>query len=54
MPSVKAIIAGKLFPDLLDHYLARIGHKGQQADEPETPGSLIYLPSSLCFRYDTV
>jgi NAD(P)-dependent dehydrogenase (short-subunit alcohol dehydrogenase family) len=37
MPSVKAIVANKLFPGLLDHYLAHTGYKGQQTDEPEDP-----------------
>jgi short-subunit dehydrogenase len=37
MPSVKAIIANKLFPGLLDHYLAHTGYKAQQTDEPEDP-----------------
>jgi NAD(P)-dependent dehydrogenase (short-subunit alcohol dehydrogenase family) len=35
MPTVKAIIGNKLFPGLLDHYLARIGYDSQQYDEPE-------------------
>ena len=37
MPSVKAIVANKLFPGLLDHYLAHTGYKSQQTDEPEDP-----------------
>lgn len=37
MPSVKAIIANKLFPGLLGHYLAQTGYEGQQTDEPEDP-----------------
>ena len=37
MPSVKAIIANKLFPGLLDHYLAHTAYEGQQTDEPEDP-----------------
>ena len=37
MPSVKAIIGNKLFPGLLDHYLAHTGYKGQQTDEPQDP-----------------
>jgi len=35
MSTVKAIIGNKLFPGLLDHYLARTGYKGQQTNEPE-------------------
>jgi NAD(P)-dependent dehydrogenase (short-subunit alcohol dehydrogenase family) len=35
MPTVKAIIGNKLFPGLLDHYLARIGYDSQQYDGPE-------------------
>ncbi len=37
MPSVEAIIGNKLFPGLLDHYLAHTGYKGQQTDEPRDP-----------------
>ena len=37
MPSVKAIIANKLFPGLLDHYLAHTAYEGQQTDELEDP-----------------
>jgi short-subunit dehydrogenase len=37
MPSVKAILGNKLFPGLLDHYLAHTGYKSQQTDEPEDP-----------------
>ncbi|MBV9130724.1 MAG: SDR family NAD(P)-dependent oxidoreductase, partial [Verrucomicrobia bacterium] len=37
MPSVKAIFANRLFPGLLDHYLAHTGYKSQQTDEPEDP-----------------
>jgi NAD(P)-dependent dehydrogenase (short-subunit alcohol dehydrogenase family) len=36
--SVMAIVAQKLFPGLLDHYLARTAYKGQQTDEPALPG----------------
>ncbi|MBV9998276.1 MAG: SDR family oxidoreductase [Verrucomicrobia bacterium] len=44
MPTVKAIIANKFFPGLLDHYLARTGYEGQQTDEPEDPNR----PYNLC------
>ena len=37
LSTVKAIIGNKLFPGLLDHYLARTGYKGQQTDEPADP-----------------
>ena len=37
VPSVEAIIGNKLFPGLLDHYLAHTGYKGQQTDEPQDP-----------------
>ena len=37
LPSVEAIIGNKLFPGLLDHYLARTCYKGQQTDEPRDP-----------------
>ncbi|HEX6566274.1 MAG TPA: SDR family oxidoreductase [Chthoniobacterales bacterium] len=37
LPTVKAIIGNRLFPGLLDRYLARTGFKGQQTDEPENP-----------------
>jgi NADP-dependent 3-hydroxy acid dehydrogenase YdfG len=34
LPTVFAIIANKLAPGLLDHYLARTGYSGQLTDEP--------------------
>lgn len=34
-PSVAAILANKIAPGLLDHYLARTGYDGQQTHEPE-------------------
>ena len=37
MPTVKAIVGNKLFPGLLDHYLAHKGYASQQTDEPEDP-----------------
>ncbi|HEX7808031.1 MAG TPA: SDR family oxidoreductase, partial [Thermoanaerobaculia bacterium] len=36
--TTQAIIANAFAPGLLDHYLARIGFKNQQSDEPEEPG----------------
>ncbi|HUC12256.1 MAG TPA: SDR family oxidoreductase [Stellaceae bacterium] len=36
--SVKAIVANKLFPGLLDRYLARNGYSGQLTQEPAQPG----------------
>ncbi len=35
--SVKAIVGNKLFPGLLDHYLARTAYSGQQTNQPEDP-----------------
>jgi NAD(P)-dependent dehydrogenase (short-subunit alcohol dehydrogenase family) len=35
MPTVGVIIGNKLFPGLLDHYLARAGYDSQQYDGPE-------------------
>ena len=37
MPSVKAIVANKIAPGLLDHYLARTGYQSQQHDGPGDP-----------------
>jgi short-subunit dehydrogenase len=37
LPTVKAIVGDKLFPGLLDRYLARVGYDAQQAREPEDP-----------------
>jgi short-subunit dehydrogenase len=37
MPTVKAIIGNRLFPGLLDQYLARTGFESQQTEEPEDP-----------------
>ena len=36
-PTVKAIWANKLVPEILDRYLARVGYEGQQTDEPVDP-----------------
>jgi NAD(P)-dependent dehydrogenase (short-subunit alcohol dehydrogenase family) len=36
-PSVKAIVANKLAPGLLDHYLGRNGYASQQHNGPEDP-----------------
>ena len=35
MPSVKAIVANKIAPSFLDHFLARTGYDSQQYDGPE-------------------
>jgi NAD(P)-dependent dehydrogenase (short-subunit alcohol dehydrogenase family) len=35
-PALKAIWASKLFPSLVDRYLARFGYGGQQSDEPQS------------------
>ena len=37
-PTLEAIIANKVFPGLLDRYLARNGYDSQQTDEPVRPG----------------
>jgi len=37
------ILANRLVPGLLDHYLGRTGYRSQQADEPEVP----HRPSNL-------
>jgi NAD(P)-dependent dehydrogenase (short-subunit alcohol dehydrogenase family) len=37
LPSVKAIVANKVAPGLLDHFLARTGYKSQQYDGNEDP-----------------
>jgi NAD(P)-dependent dehydrogenase (short-subunit alcohol dehydrogenase family) len=39
MPTVKAIIANKLVPGLLDRYLASAGYTGQLTDEPLPPNA---------------
>lgn len=36
-PTLEAMIGQKLFPGLLDHYLARTGYKAQQTSELENP-----------------
>jgi hypothetical protein len=36
-PAVRAIWGSKLFPRLVDWYLARFGYEGQQAEEPRDP-----------------
>jgi len=38
-PSVKAILAQRLVPGWLDHYLGRTGFKSQMTDEPADPGA---------------
>ncbi|HEX9046846.1 MAG TPA: SDR family oxidoreductase [Verrucomicrobiae bacterium] len=37
MPTVKAIVANKFFPALLDRYLAHTGYPAQQTAEPKDP-----------------
>lgn len=39
LPTVKAIIANKIAPGLLDHYLARNGYTGQLTQEPNNPAN---------------
>jgi NAD(P)-dependent dehydrogenase (short-subunit alcohol dehydrogenase family) len=36
-PTVQAILADRVAPGLLDHYLAHTGYDSQQTDEPEDP-----------------
>ncbi len=36
-PTVKAIMANKVAPGLIDHYLAKKGYSGQLTDEPSSP-----------------
>lgn len=43
MPTVKAIIGNRLFPGILDHYLAHAAFEGQQTEEPEDPNRLFNL-----------
>ncbi|MEK0085649.1 SDR family oxidoreductase [Benzoatithermus flavus] len=38
-PTVKAILANRLMPGLIDRYLAHFGYSGQMADEPAVPGA---------------
>jgi NAD(P)-dependent dehydrogenase (short-subunit alcohol dehydrogenase family) len=38
-PTVKAVLANKLVPGLIDRYLARFGYEGQMADEPARRGA---------------
>lgn len=38
-PAVRAIWASKLFPRLVDWYLARYGYEAQQSDQPKDPGA---------------
>ena len=43
LPTIKAIVANKIAPGLLDHYLAHEGYSGQLSEEPATgdePGNL--------------
>jgi hypothetical protein len=37
MPTVKAIIGNRLFPGILDRYLAKTAYEGQQTADPEDP-----------------
>ena len=36
-PTWQTIVGNKVIPGFLDHYLAKIGYKGQQTDQPEDP-----------------
>lgn len=46
-PAVQAIWAGKLFPRLVDWYLARYGYEGQQTGEPVNPAAAHNLWQSV-------
>ncbi|MCX7523121.1 SDR family oxidoreductase [Microbacterium sp. STN6] len=41
--TVYTLIANKIVPGLLDHYLARTGYKGQQTDQPRDPDQPVNL-----------
>lgn len=36
-PTVKAILANRIAPGLIDHYLAKAGYQGQLTDQPSDP-----------------
>jgi hypothetical protein len=36
-PTVKAILANRVAPGLLDRYLAKVGYSGQLTDKPTAP-----------------
>ena len=38
-PTVKAILANRIAPGLIDRYLAEAGYRGQLADEPTSPAA---------------
>ncbi len=38
-PTVKAILANRIAPGLIDRYLAKAGYSGQLADQPTTPNA---------------
>jgi short-subunit dehydrogenase len=43
MPTVKAILANRIAPGLIDRYLAKVGYSGQLSDkasDPDAPGNL--------------
>lgn len=50
-PAFQAIWASKLFPRLVDRYLARFGYDGQQTDEPRDPQTPDNLRQSLPGAY---
>jgi NAD(P)-dependent dehydrogenase (short-subunit alcohol dehydrogenase family) len=41
--AVKAIVANKVAPDVLDHYLANFGYESQMIAEPNPPGAPVNL-----------
>ncbi len=50
-PTYQAILANKLFPGLLDRYLARTGYQSQQTDEPTEPDRPSNLWESVAGDY---
>jgi short-subunit dehydrogenase len=51
MPTVKAIIGNRLFPGVLDRYLAHTAYEGQQTAEPEDPARPFNLYEPLAGDY---
>ena len=39
LPTIKAILANRIAPGLLDHYLAKSGYTGQLTDQPSDPNA---------------
>lgn len=43
IPTIKAVVGNRLFPGLLDRFLARTAYEGQQTNEPEDPNRAFNL-----------